>query len=339
MKMFDLGEGMGQWWRCAMAVMLLAMTGCVTQSPTEIPLDDWTPAQALPEVPKPVEIVEVPKVLPLPGQLKPVSTALVSKLVVAEAVDPQQRIVRANAAARIEPSQKNFINATQVWPYSADALYQVYASPERITDIALQEGEELISVSAGDTVRWVIGDTTSGGVTNQRVHILVKPSREDLKTNLIINTNHRTYHLELTSTVDTWMASVSWDYPLDKLLALKATNARAESAASAIEGLALERLNFRYEITGDSPSWKPLRAFDDGEKVYIQFPNGIGQGELPPLFVVGTKGDAQLVNYRMRSPYYIVDRLFSVAELRLGGEKDMKSVRISRVDTAKSAAR
>lgn len=334
----DLGESMNRRWY-AMAVMSLLVTGCATQPPVEIPLDNWMTAQVLPEAPKPMEIVEVPKVLPLPGQLKPVSTPMVSKLVATEAADPQQRIVRANAAARVEPSQKNFINATQVWPYSADALYQVYASPERITDVALQEGEELISVSAGDTVRWVIGDTTSGGVTNQRVHILVKPSREGLQTNLIINTNRRTYHLELTSTAETWLASVSWDYPLDKLVALKTTNARAESAAAVIEGLALERLNFRYDITGDSPSWKPLRAFDDGEKVYIQFPGGISQGELPPLFVVGTKGDAQLVNYRVRSPYYIVDRLFSVAELRLGGEKDMKSVRISRIDATKSAAR
>ena len=63
-------------------------------------------------------------------------------------------------------------------------------------------------------------------------------------------------------------------------------------------------------ISGSNPPWKPLRAFDDGEKVYIQFPPGIAQGELPPLFVIGAQGDGQLVNYRFRSPYYIVDRLF-----------------------------
>lgn len=325
-------------------IALLGVSGCAAHPPIELALDDLVPAMPVEDVLPPIEIVEVPQLLPLPGQLKPMPIASgvlddkEVKTVATEAADPKQRIVRANAAARVEPSQKNFINATQVWPYSADALYQVYASPERITDIALQEGEELVSVSAGDTVRWVIGDTTSGGVTNQRVHILVKPSREDLRTNLIINTNRRTYHLELTATVATWMASISWDYPLDRLVALKAANARAEASAPTVEGLALDRLNFRYEITGDSPSWKPLRAFDDGEKVYIQFPSGIGQGELPPLFVVGTKGDAQLVNYRVRSPYYIVDRLFSVAELRLGGDKDEKAVRISRTDN-KSASR
>ncbi|MBM9961102.1 TrbG/VirB9 family P-type conjugative transfer protein, partial [Pseudomonas aeruginosa] len=72
-------------------------------------------------------------------------------------------------------------------------------------------------------------------------------------------------------------------------------------------------------------------AFDDGEKVYIQFPAGIAQGELPPLFVIGSQSDGQLVNYRFRPPYYIVDRLFGAAELRLGGDKG-DVVRIERTD-------
>ena len=40
---------------------------------------------------------------------------------------------------------------------------------------------------------------------------------------------------------------------------------------------------------------------------------------MPPLFVLGPNGQSELVNYRVHPPYYIVDRLFAVAELRLGG--------------------
>src|SRR3546814_17676725 len=102
----------------------------------------------------------------------------------------------------------------------------------------------------------------------------------------------------------------------------------ADMQATVGEGITLDRLRFRYAITGDEPSWRPLRAFDDGRKVYIQLPANIGQGEMPPLFVIGAEGDAQLVNYRVRSPYLIVDRLFGAAELRLGG-KDRKSTRLN----------
>jgi len=96
--------------------------------------------------------------------------------------------------------------------------------------------------------------------------------------------------------------------------------------------VALSDLHFRYEVTGDHPPWRPVRAFDDGSKVYIEFPTRIDQGEMPPLFVVGPQGDDQLVNYRVQGNYYIVDRLFVAAELRLG-EKPQQVVRISRTDT------
>src|SRR3546814_16679382 len=100
------------------------------------------------------------------------------------------------------------------------ALYQVYTSPGQVTDIALQEGEQLVGpgpVAAGDTVRWIIGDTVSGTGERSRVHILVKPTRPDLTTNLVINTDRRTYHLALRATERKWMASVSWNAPQDQL--------------------------------------------------------------------------------------------------------------------------
>lgn len=131
-----------------------------------------------------------------------------------------------------------------------------------------------MAVSAGDTVRWVIGDTFSGAGASKRVHILVKPFAPSLKTNLVITTDRRTYHLALESTKATAMAALSWTYPADALMALKARNAKAEAtAASTVDtGLSLDHLRFRYAISGGSPAWKPLRAFDDGTKVYIEFP-------------------------------------------------------------------
>lgn len=308
-------------------MMSLTLLACAThKAPEAPPLDDASEAVRLPDPPKPVEIMEIPKLLSLPGQLKSVAPTASDA---PESGDPLKRIAQANDAARIQPSGANFINATQIWPYTPDALYQVYSSPEKITDIALEAREELISVSAGDTVRWIIGDTTSGGAGTERVHILIKPTRGDLKTNLVITTNRRTYHLELSATTQTWMSSVSWSYPLDQLMVLKAAAKRADEQAPVAEGITLEHLNFRYEISGDSPAWRPLRAFDDGEKVYVEFPSGIAQGDLPPLFIVGPHKTSELVNYRVRGHYYIIDRLFAAAELRLGTNPQQR-VRIER---------
>ena len=251
-------------------------------------------------------------------------------------VRPYQAIERANASAAIEPSTANYMNAIQIYPYTRGALYQVYTAPEQVTDIALQPGEELMSVSAGDTVRWVLGDTVSGAGDQAQVHILVKPIQPGLKTNLIITTSRRAYHLELHAFRETYMAAVSWRYSDQALVRRKAVRPAAEPERGP-QGLQLDRLRFRYEISGDRPHWRPTRVFDDGRKVYIQFPTRLDQGEAPPLFVVGRDGKSQLVNYRMRDNYYVVDRLFALAELRLG-EKNQDVVRIERSDLQVAAS-
>ncbi len=321
---------------CVLPAMLIAgLAGCASQGtpPPAITLDEPVQAQRLPDPPAPVEVVEVPKPLPLPAQMKALPAAEAPPPA-PEPTDEKLRVSKANDEARVAPSREGYVNAIQVWPFTDGALYQVYTSPGRVTVIALQEGEELVTVSAGDTVRWIVGDTTSGTGASQRVNVMVKPTRTGLKTNMVITTNRRTYLIELSSTPQAWMASVSWDYPRDRMVALQKQAREAQAAAPVDSGLSLENLRFRYAISGDSTPWKPLRAFDDGQKVYIQFPGGIAQGELPPLFVIGPQGDGQLVNYRFRAPYYIVDRLFGAAELRLGGGKGAKGevVRIERTD-------
>jgi len=274
---------------------------------------------------RPVEIVEVPKPLPLPGQLMPLPGQSP-----ADKLSPAERVETANKAALLEPSRHGYINAVQVYPYSEGALYRLYGAPGQVTDIALQPGEQLRAVSAGDTVRWVIGDTTSGSGDEQQVHILIKPFAPALKTNLMIATDRRTYHLQMLSTEETAMAAISWSYPQDRLVMLRRNNAEVLAAQPVAHNLALEKISFGYEIEGDHPSWRPVRAFDDGHKVYIEFSERIDRGEVPPLFVIGTNGDTQLVNYRKRGSYYIVDQLFRVAELRLGTDPQ-QVVRITHI--------
>jgi type IV secretion system protein TrbG len=134
----------------------------------QISLNQVPKARPVPEPPKPVQIVEVPKLLPLPGQLKPLPAAdyrsTDPKAVGSAGSRGRELVNEANAAARVEPSKPGFLNAMQIWPYSPGALYQVYTSPGRVTDIALEPGEELRDMSTPDTVRWVIGDTESGAV-------------------------------------------------------------------------------------------------------------------------------------------------------------------------------
>jgi len=320
--------------RASILFAAFALSACTSHHRVPEPrLDNFVEARPLAEPPRPLQIVEIPHPIPMPNQLKPLPELSPPP----QATPPKETILQANVAARVEPTPSGFINAMQVWPFSPAALYQVYTMPGKVTDIALEPGEDILDVSAPDPVRWIIGDTKSGSGQDERRHVVVKPTRADLQCNLAIFTSRRSYHLELRSTSETWMAAISWDYPSENLLSLQKANRQNEEAAPLANDIAIDNLQFRYEITGDSPSWRPLRAFDDRAKVYIQFPSGIGQGEMPPLFVMGADGNAQLVNYRVRAPYYIVDRLFSAAELRIGG-KEASVVRITRTDLSGSSA-
>ncbi|MBR0947024.1 MULTISPECIES: P-type conjugative transfer protein TrbG [Bradyrhizobium] len=302
------------------ALMLCSsvLGGCATYIPPEISYDTEVPP--LPATP--VALDDRLRPLHVPPLWKP---ALGGKSAGKEEAEPVSRVEMANNAARVEPRKRGYFNAAQIYAYSPGALYQIYAAPGQITDIALEEGEQLTGsgpIAAGDTVRWVVGDTESGSGDTRRVHVLVKPTRASIETNLVVNTDRRTYLIELRSRERPYMPSVAWYYP--------------ETARERWRPVALkpalpnpaQRIS-RYAIEGDSPPWRPLAAYDDGRKVYVEFPQGIVQGEMPPLFVIGPDGKTELVNYRADGNVLIVDRLFAAAELRLGGEHQ-KKVRIVR---------
>lgn len=280
--------------------------------------------------PRVVELVETPLPMPLPGQLKELASAPPPK-----PASPAAAIAEGRVAARIEPTPEGYMNAVQVYPYAEGALFQLYASPGQVSDIALQPGERLVSVSAGDTVRWVVGDTMSGSGPSERAHVLVKPVAAGLTTNLMIATDRRTYHLELTSLEKSYMAALSWRYPADALASLTQRNQRAAALeeASIATDFRLDELNFNYRIEGARPAWRPVRAFDDGRRVFIQMPDGIAAYDAPPLFVLAGK-NTELVNYRVKGKYYIVDHLFTAAELRQGNSPQ-GAVRIRRLDAVR----
>jgi type IV secretion system protein VirB9 len=252
----------------------------------------------------------------------------------AESRDPRQNVGRANDAARVQPERATFLNAIQKYAWAEGALYQVYASPGQVTDIVLQEGEELVGpgpVAAGDTVRWIIGDTVSGGGAGRRVHILVKPTRPDIMTNIVINTSRRTYHIELRATPGIYMASVSWSYPEAELIALRTAEAERERTTPVAAGIDLAALDFGYRLSGDKPGWRPVRVFDDGRQIFIEFGDDIATGDMPPLFATGAKGEAELLNYRVQGRFMIVDRLFGRGELRMGSGRAVRKVVIERI--------
>lgn len=238
------------------------------------------------------------------------------------AVAPVSALTSANADARRRPDPNAFVDATQMYAYAPGALYEVYAAPGYLSTILLEPGEAIVTVAAGDTARWMVEETTSGDQDEPRPMLLIKPTRAGIRTNIVLATDRRTYLIEAIAVQGSaYSAQTAWTYPHD----------RARASASDIAGVALEELDFRYRIEtvrGRAPHWRPVRVFDDGRRTYVEFPLDISTTEAPPLFL-RDGADVALVNYRVAGNRYVIDRLFDVAELRLGGQRQT-IVRISR---------
>jgi len=299
--------------------------------PKNLPLENitWLKASEIedepPKVPdkKPAARVMLPK----PKVLKPSKR---KKQI--NPINPLAVIDKNNATSRDNPNDEGYFNANMVYDYEEGRLYQVYAAVMRLTDITLQKGERLVSAPAfGDSKRWSLAKAVSGEGDNFRHHLLIKPKRPNLPpASLTLFTNKRSYHLELHSYKNTYMSKVSWSYPSDieNLAYESELNQYQTVAADKIDPSSLNHNYTTKAIKGD-PNWYPVGVFDDGKRVFIQFPENLGRLEAPALFIVKRSGKAQLVHYRKTGHYYEVDRLFERADLRVGSGSDVEVVRIT----------
>jgi P-type conjugative transfer protein TrbG len=225
----------------------------------------------------------------------------------AAAETPLGALASANDASRQRPSRQSFQEARYIYSYEPGAIYELYTNPNYVSTILLETGETLNNIAAGDTSRWMVtqaeGETDSEG----RTIVLVKPQAANLRTNIVLITDRRTYLVEaISQTGAVYSAQVAWRYPL---------NTEVSPAPSAVANL-----NFDYRVRtvrGRAPVWAPSRVFDDGHQTWVEFGPGVAASDMPPLFVITPDG-AELVNYRVQGQRYMVDRIFDIAELRLG---------------------
>mgnify|MGYP001241449762 CR=1 FL=1 len=229
---------------------------------------------------------------------------------------PAELLARANEAARQRPETTSFTQARQIYTYAPGAIYELYTSPSFISAILLEPGEALGDVAAGDTSRWMVQETSAEAEIDGRTIVLVKPQTTGLRTNIVLVTDRRTYTIEaIAQAGSAYSAQIAWCYPVEE-------EARMAS---------VDQLHFGYSVRavrGGRPDWMPTRVFDDGRRTWIEMPEAVASSDLPPLFVITGEG-AELVNYRVQGQRYMVDRIFDVAELRLG-TRAPRIVRIER---------
>jgi len=178
------------------------------------------------------------------------------------------------------------------------------------SSIEFAPDEEIGTISLGDSVAWQMNPLGN--------RLFLKPIEQDATTNMTIITNKRTYFFELhaeeaKSISDKNLTfALRFIYPSDDNIAISHLDHVPD-----LEQDDLSKFNFRYTLNG-SDEIAPIRIFDDGEFTYFQFHDI--NGEVPAFFQVDAQGNESLINYRVRGPYIVVERVAARYTLRHGNQ-------------------
>jgi type IV secretion system protein VirB9 len=236
---------------------------------------------------------------------------------------PAQRAIAESRAWAENPVAMPLVDSggRVIFPFSESAP-TIVCAPLRVCDIELQAGEVVQGAPhIGDAIRWKVAPAVSGSDDRKVTHLIVKPTEPGLDTNLVIPTDRHTYHLRLVSSNEVYVSSVAFDYPDEQQqawqsLARTGTGGNGSNTGGDMPTVAVNRLNFDYKIkiVKGKPTFKPLRAMDDGYHTYIAMNEELPQGEAPVLIGISPGGDEQMINYRLKGNLYVVDgTLFRLA--------------------------
>ena len=234
------------------------------------------------------------------------------------------------------------------WP---SEIPSIVCAVLQVTDVALEPGEAITSVSTGDNLRWSVEAVVSGEGPAQQPHLIIKPFDRGLVTSVVVTTTRRSYHLTLRSTDQQYMHAVSFTYPgepqkqappakVNVALTQEVDPPTPERKLAQKTSGELPRWQVRrdppgrpqftqdpdsYRISGN-PRWRPINVYNDGRKTFVVMTEEMTKTEAPAMLVLRRNNylfgyDKVLANYRLQHKTYIVDTVFDRAILVSGSDK------------------
>lgn len=194
--------------------------------------------------------------------------------------------------------------------YSPNEVYKFVGHYGYQSSIEFAKDETIDTISIGDSMAWLIDPAGN--------RLFIKPIEQDATTNMTVITDKRIYQFELhareTENIrDTSMIFVMrFAYPQDDYADINTAGFEPMPDIQAEP----EKYNLKYSIQG-SDTIAPIRIFDDGNFTYMEFRDK--NAEVPAIFHVDALGNEELVNFRTREDYIIVERVSPIFTLRRGG--------------------
>lgn len=194
------------------------------------------------------------------------------------------------------------------------------------TTIKFAPDEVIENVAIGDSTAWQVQPNKAQSI------LFVKPLDPVARTNMTVVTDKRTYLFDLVASPrNSALYVMQFRYPElekkaeeDRLAALAEAEAlalRAETAPGTIADASgafvvsdPAQLNFAWASAG-KPALLPARAYDDGDTLFLSWPQGIA---IPAILITNADGDEGPVNYTVRGDTVVVEGVPPQVILRSG---------------------
>lgn len=210
--------------------------------------------------------------------------------------------------------------------FNENAVVRIDGMVKVQTTIKFAPDEVIENVAIGDSAAWQVQPNKAQSI------LFVKPLDPVARTNMTVVTDKRTYLFDLVASPrNSALYVLQFRYPeLEKkaeearlaalaeaeALAARAANAPEETAPAANGYVVSDpaQLNFAWASAG-KPALLPARAYDDGDTLYLSWPQGIA---IPAILILNPEGDEGPVNYTVRGDTVVVEGLPRQVILRSG---------------------
>ncbi|MBU7581103.1 MAG: TrbG/VirB9 family P-type conjugative transfer protein [Porphyrobacter sp.] len=210
--------------------------------------------------------------------------------------------------------------------FDENAVVRIDGMVKVQTTIKFAPDEVIENVAIGDSAAWQVQPNKAQSI------LFVKPLEPAARTNMTVVTDKRTYLFDLVaSPKNSALYVMQFRYPeLERaaeearLAALAEAEAQALRVVGAPEGGVSAvgapadpaSLNFAWASAG-TPALLPTRAYDDGEAVFLSWPQGTA---IPAILITNADGKEGPVNYTTRGDTVVVDGVPAQIILRSGRE-------------------
>lgn len=238
----------------------------------------------------------------------------------------QLALLAVTSAISISAAASGFVytpdqsdGSANIYEYNPTTQYEINTKPGYVTDIELRPGESVQKIATGNSSQFHVDVDTVADTQ----HIYIKPIISDIQTNIIINTNSRSYRLIVNSS-DTPEYIVKWKYPKDDYEDILRHNAeeleKLQKKAVLYQEKLEQKLNTDYVVKQNKnvvTRFVPISVCDDGTKTYIQLSESALKNNMPTVYYYDQwdKNKMQLVNYRLKGNIMEIDKVMD--QLRL----------------------